>query len=153
MSDTVIRIAREWIGTPYHHQQSLKGVGTDCLGVLRGIWRELYSTEPEMPPAYSQTWGDFTDRETMLEAAERNLDKLAMAESKRVLRLGLGELPLGCVLFFRPRASSIAKHCAVLVSRDEDGTMVHAYSGVGVRETSVGVWGNRIAGVFAFPGH
>lgn len=146
----VVRIAREWIGTPYHHQESTKGAGTDCLGLIRGIWRELYGTEPEEPPAYSQTWGDFTTRETMLEAAERNLTKLAMADSMRVLRLDPAALPLGCVLFFRPRASSIAKHCAVLASHD---TMVHAYSGVGVRETSVGVWSNRIAGVFAFPGH
>ena len=28
-----------WIGTPYRHQASLKGVGCDCLGLVRGVWR------------------------------------------------------------------------------------------------------------------
>jgi len=27
---------RDWIGTPYRHQASLKGVGCDCLGLVRG---------------------------------------------------------------------------------------------------------------------
>ena len=43
--ETVVRAARGWIGTPYHHQASVKGVGTDCLGLVRGVWRELYGCE------------------------------------------------------------------------------------------------------------
>lgn len=27
---------REWLSTPYHHQASLKGVGADCVGFVRG---------------------------------------------------------------------------------------------------------------------
>ena len=38
----VLAIARAWIGTPYRHQGAVKGVGCDCLGLIRGIWRELY---------------------------------------------------------------------------------------------------------------
>ncbi len=30
--EDIVRAARGWIGTPYRHQASLKGVGTDCLG-------------------------------------------------------------------------------------------------------------------------
>jgi len=51
MATDVERIARSWIGTPYVHQASVKGVGCDCLGLLRGVWRELVGAEPEkMPP-------------------------------------------------------------------------------------------------------
>lgn len=39
--EAVIAAARSWLGTPYHHQASRKGVGCDCLGLIRGIWREL----------------------------------------------------------------------------------------------------------------
>ena len=46
------RGARGWIGTPYRHQASLKGVGCDCLGLVRGVWREVMGEEPEAPPAY-----------------------------------------------------------------------------------------------------
>lgn len=31
--------AREWIGTPWHHAASCKGVGTDCIGLIVGIAR------------------------------------------------------------------------------------------------------------------
>ena len=36
----VVAIARAWIGTPYEHQASCLGAGTDCLGLLLGIWRD-----------------------------------------------------------------------------------------------------------------
>ena len=52
----VIHAARGWIGTPYHHQASARGVGTDCLGLLRGVWRELHGHEPEPPPPYARDW-------------------------------------------------------------------------------------------------
>ena len=48
---TVVAHARAWIGTPYEHQASCRGSGTDCLGLLRGLWRELLGAEPETPPA------------------------------------------------------------------------------------------------------
>ncbi len=33
----VVRTARTWLGTPYHHQGRLKGVGVDCAGLLIGV--------------------------------------------------------------------------------------------------------------------
>ncbi|MDF1729794.1 MAG: peptidase, partial [Sulfitobacter sp.] len=53
-----VGIARAWIGTPYIHQASRQGAGCDCLGLLRGLWRELYGSEPEAVPAYSRDWSE-----------------------------------------------------------------------------------------------
>ena len=39
--EQIIAKAREWLGTPYHHQQSLKGVGVDCLGLVAAVAIEL----------------------------------------------------------------------------------------------------------------
>ncbi|MEM1422329.1 MAG: peptidase P60, partial [Pseudomonadota bacterium] len=39
--DQIAYEASRWIGTPYRHQASLRGVGCDCLGLLRGVWRAL----------------------------------------------------------------------------------------------------------------
>lgn len=39
--DAVVAAAREWIGTPFHHQGRLKGVGVDCVGVVIGVVKEL----------------------------------------------------------------------------------------------------------------
>jgi NlpC/P60 family putative phage cell wall peptidase len=67
--EAIVKAARSWLGTPYHHQASLKGAGADCLGLIRGIWRELYGPEPEAMPAYTRDWGDATGAETLLAAA------------------------------------------------------------------------------------
>ena len=37
----IIEQARTWIGTPYHHQARLKGIGCDCLGMVVGVADEL----------------------------------------------------------------------------------------------------------------
>lgn len=37
MQNDIVARARAWIGTPYEHQASCRGAGTDCLGLLRGL--------------------------------------------------------------------------------------------------------------------
>lgn len=37
----IVSIARRWLGTPFHHQARLEGVGVDCVGLVICIAREL----------------------------------------------------------------------------------------------------------------
>ena len=37
----IVAEARSWLGTPWHYQASVKGVGTDCTGVVRGVGNAL----------------------------------------------------------------------------------------------------------------
>ncbi len=37
----IVQEARGWLGTPYHHQARVKGVGVDCGGLVIGIGRAL----------------------------------------------------------------------------------------------------------------
>ncbi len=41
ISIRIVKQAREWIGTPFHHQARLKGKGCDCLGLVVGVVDEL----------------------------------------------------------------------------------------------------------------
>ena len=59
--DRVISAARAWLGTPYHDQASLKGVGCDCLGLARGVWREVIGPKPLPIPPYSLDWDEALD--------------------------------------------------------------------------------------------
>src|SRR5262249_34925030 len=58
--DDIVAEARRWIGTPYPHQASVRGIGTDCLGLVRGVWRALHGPEAEVVPAYARDWAEAT---------------------------------------------------------------------------------------------
>ena len=134
----VVEIARQWIGTPYHHQASVKGIGTDCLGLVRGVWRELYGFEAEVPPAYSRDWAEASGIETMLDAASRHLKRV---EASR--------LAAGDVVVFRIKPGMVAKHAGVMTS---NSMMIHAMEGAPVSEVAVtNWWRRRIAAGFKFP--
>ena len=141
----VVAIARAWLGTPYVHQASCRGAGCDCLGLIRGVWRELHGAEPEQPPPYTPDWAERSGEETMLAAAHRHLVPVWLAGQ------GSGEPPIapGHVLLFRYRPHLPAKHAGIATSPD---TMIHAQEGVGVVEVPLaGWWRRHLAGVFAFP--
>jgi NlpC/P60 family putative phage cell wall peptidase len=138
--ESIVKAARGWLGTPYHHQASVKGVGTDCLGLIRGLWRELYGPEPEALPAYTRDWGDATGAETLLAAACRHLVKLDDASAARE----------GDVLVFRMRDEGVAKHAGILTGPSR---LIHAQEGIGVIEIALGRWWRRrTAAAFRFPG-
>lgn len=142
LGDEVVRRARGWIGTPYEHQASCRGAGTDCLGLLRGLWREMFGTEPEVVPAYTPDWSEVGQTEDLMGAARRHLLPVARDEA----------LP-GDLLVLRMADRSVAKHVGVLaMSRHGHETIIHAYSGHGVVESPLTpTWSRRIAGVFRFP--
>ena len=43
----VVAAARAWAGTPWIHQQRIKGVGVDCVGLVIGVGRELGLCAPD----------------------------------------------------------------------------------------------------------
>lgn len=132
----VVASARGWLGTPYHHQASLKGKGCDCLGLLRGVWREVMGDEPEPLPPYSPDWDEAQGREDMLRVCNTYLVPAA-------------EVGAGTVLVFRMRPGMVAKHCGIASG---EGTLIHSHTGHGVHEVALTDWWlRRVAGRFNFP--
>ena len=142
MSDRVAA-ARGWLGTPYRHQASLKGEGADCLGLVRGVWRETVGVEPEAMPPYQPDWAEVGGDETLLDAAQRWL-----------VEKPVGDMQPGDILLFRMAEGAPVKHCSIL--SDVDGPeprMIHAYWGRAVVESWMGPWWmRRLTAVFAWPG-
>ena len=143
--DRIVSAARGWIGTPYRQQASLRGAGADCLGLLRGVWREVIGPEPEHVPAYTPDWSEPQGEERLWQAALRHLVPLPLP--------GAADDPApGEVLLFRMRAGSVAKHLGLAARRDGQASFIHAYSGHGVVESPLSrPWRRRIAARFAFP--
>jgi NlpC/P60 family putative phage cell wall peptidase len=136
--ERVIAEARRWIGTPYRHQASLRSVGCDCLGLVRGVWRALYGDEPERTPAYAPDWAEANGEERLAGSARRCLVEIEPADAAP-----------GDLLLFRWRPHLPAKHAAILSAPDR---MIHAYDGAAVAEVRFApFWRRRLAFAFSFP--
>ena len=136
-SERVIAAARLWLGTPYVHQASVPGAGCDCLGLARGIWRELHGPEPVIPPPYTRDWGEAGGQEVLAIAARRFLVEIPTAAAGP-----------GALILFRMARNAPAKHCGI---RSETG-LIHAYQGAGVIEEPWSPhWARRAAFAFLYP--
>ena len=138
MRAAVVAAARGWLGTPYRHQASVRGEGADCLGLIRGVWRELLGAEPEAPPPYGPDWAEVGGEETLLAAARRWLAEIPVEAAA-----------VGDVVLFRMAPCAIAKHVGILTAPDR---FIHAYDRLGVIEEALTTaWARRIAFAFRFP--
>jgi NlpC/P60 family putative phage cell wall peptidase/uncharacterized phage protein (TIGR02216 family) len=137
----IVTSARGWIGTPYLHQCSRKGAGCDCLGLLRGVWREVIGPEPEVVPAYSRDW------------SETGPDELLWARvSDYLIPKPIDDTETGDVVLFRMRSGAVAKHIGIQTQVGSEPAFVHAYFRHGVCETSFNrAWARRTVARFAFP--
>ncbi|SFU81255.1 putative phage cell wall peptidase, NlpC/P60 family [Aliiroseovarius crassostreae] len=140
-NERALQEARRWIGTPYQHQSSCAGGGTDCLGLIRGVWRAVLGREPVEVPAYTQDWSEPSGQEALWEDASRYLIEKTPDQA----------VP-GDVLLFRMRQGAVAKHLGILGAVSPHKTFIHAYSGHGVVESPLSApWARRVVAAFAFP--
>jgi NlpC/P60 family putative phage cell wall peptidase len=136
----IVAAARGWLGTPYVHQASVRHVGCDCLGLLRGVWRELMGEEPEPTPSYSEDWAECSGVETLYAAFARHFDQI-----------GIGELRAGDVALFRMVARGPAKHCGLIAGAPGAPTLIHARQNKRVsEETFSRPWRRKLAFAFRF---
>ena len=139
--DEFLKEARRWIGTPYRHQASVLGMGADCLGLVRGVWRNLIGPEPEIAPAYSPDWSEPAGDEALLRAAFRWLVPKP-ADSSDIAE----------IIVFRMRDQGVAKHLGITAKANGGPTFIHAYTDHGVVESSLSrPWQRKIIARFDFP--
>ncbi len=127
-----------WIGTPYRHQASLKGVGCDCLGLLRGVWREVDGRRAGIAAALFAGLGGGRRRDAARRGAPPSRRDRPSTPSRA-----------GDVLLFRWR-----EHCrrSTAPSRRRSTPMVHAHDGACVAEVAFRPWWRRhLAYAFRFP--
>ncbi len=137
----IVMLARSWLGTPYRHQASVAGVGADCLGLVRGVYRGLLGHEPCRTPQYSMDWGECGGGELLLAAARQWLVERPDAGPE-----------IGDVILFRMRDGAVAKHLGIVSAVGAAPAFVHAYTGHGVVESPLSApWLRRVVAAFAFP--
>ena len=87
----IVKEARSWLGTRFHHQGRVKTIenykgGCDCLGLLMGVARDLELCSPvtgEMLICYDQTdYSHFPDGVAFRAALKRYLKEIPLSDRK-----------------------------------------------------------------------
>lgn len=144
--EAIVAEARTWCGTPFMHQQSLNGVGVDCVGLILGVGRELGILQ--ISPAEWEPFAAYTRQPNparMRKAMRRFLDESAHD------RLNLP--PIGSIGWFGWRAD-LPMHLAITAEFDGRATMIHAFEHQKfcVENSIDQLWRDRVDSWWQFPG-
>lgn len=136
----VVSEARLWLGTRWCHQASLRGVGTDCIGLLVGVARALgIEGGAEFAADHGiKGYGRAPRVDLALAACERYLDPC--------------ENPVaGDIMYLRVHGSPYPHHFALLSSSDY---MIHSWAQMRkVVENRIDtVWRSRIFRTYSYRG-
>ncbi len=114
LRQAIVAEARTWLGTPYHHQAGIKGVGCDCAYLLIGVYRALGLIPTIDPRPYPPDWHLHRSEERYLGWVRRYAVPVAIPH------------PGDAALW---RFGRTASHGGIVVAWP---TIVHAYRGQGV---------------------
>lgn len=68
----IVRAAREWLGTPYHHHARVKRAGADCAMFPLAVYQECGLLPRDYrPPEYSVQWHLHRSEELYLKEIEK----------------------------------------------------------------------------------
>ena len=140
MNTVVARAAHAWIGTPYLHRASLRGVGADCLGLVLGVWRDIGGAIDFDIPHYAPGW------------REPCKDEVLWEQAKALLGPAEREIAVGDIALLRMREGAVARHLGIISGTWREPRLIHAYSGRGVVESIIGKpLRRRFVARFRFP--
>lgn len=114
----VVDEARSWLGTPWEHQQAVKGVGCDCIGFLAGVDMALGLPEGKawLADLRYKGYGRTPKPDLLLEACSEYMDPIALDDA------GLGDV---LQLSYADRGVSQPMHFAIISCLDPR-MMIHA---------------------------
>lgn len=140
MSRAIIEQARTWIGTPYHHQARLKGVGCDCLGLVVGVASELRLTDDagKLLSSFDQTnYSTQPDGQLLTGKLQALLNEIPISQ----------KAPGDLALF---KIDGNPQHMGLLSDYEDGLGVIHSYvsSGKVVEHRLDKKWEHRIVKVF-----
>lgn len=130
-----LEVARRWIGTPYVLLAALRGVGCDCVGLIRGVRGEILGQPPVKVPPWRPDWANDTDR-VLVNAALRWMDPIRPKSAQP-----------GHMVVLRVQGTREA-HCGIL---EEGDRIIHAVEGVGVACVPFAAFRPAVTFAAAFP--
>lgn len=136
----IIDESLSWVGTPYHAQAHLKGIGVDCIGLIIGVAKAVGVLAPTYrPPIYSQEWHWHSNEELLQET-------LTLMQCPC---LPVGQHQPGDMLVFQ--YGRVSSHVGIVLP---EGLLVHAVRDDGrvVAQRLTEALQGRLRAAYAFPG-
>ena len=135
--EDIVKIAREWIGTPWVHQASVKGVGCDCVGMVRGVYTELTGKTVGGAMDYTRSFYLFSGEERLKNEIGKYCMEVPIGEAKSgdVILISFLNLP--------------SHHIGILAGT----TFIHSWEDIGnvVEIPYDAAWKRLTKAVFRFP--
>lgn len=136
----IIREARQWVGTPYHHQSYIKYVGCDCVGLIVGAGRNSGVL-------------DITDKEIQSFAGYGrvpNTDRMRF-HMRRFL-VETDDPQVGDIAWIE-WISGLPMHLAILSEYNGRQTIIHSFRDAGkvVEHTLSRIWKHKIHSYWRYP--
>jgi NlpC/P60 family putative phage cell wall peptidase len=117
----IVAAARSWVGTPFHWEASVKGVGCDCKGLIAGVAREIGRPEGDALEAHARAYSRRIDARELKSGLQRLFDRTDTPHAGDILLL---------------HVAGKAQHMAIYAG---DGRMIHTARGLNkVTEVPVG---------------
>lgn len=145
--DKIVKEARSWVGTPYHHQAATKRYGVDCVGLIVGVGKSL---------AYFGT--DFDDLFRQFDGYSRTPNPVKMRRGLELFLepagLDKNQIPTpGLIGWFEWR-EDLPMHLAIFAEFAGRPTMIHSFKPVGrcVEHTLDETWRGRINSFWKYRG-
>jgi NlpC/P60 family putative phage cell wall peptidase len=132
----IVAEARSWIGTPFHHQGRLKGVGVDCAGLLICVARELGLSSFDVT-GYAR----LPDGRQLKATCERLMEPIGLDAA------GPGDVVL-------LRWTRQPQHVAIVADGPGYRTIIHAHEQAGqcVEHILDEIWARRVVRAYRIPG-
>lgn len=109
----VVREAREWLATPYHHQGAIRGVGVDCAYLLIRVYHACGLIPDIDPRPYPADWHLHRSEQRYLSWVEQYAEQVDDPQPGDVALYQYGR----CI-----------SHGAIVINWP---TIIHAYKGEG----------------------
>ncbi len=95
--EAVVKEALSWLGTPYHPESRLKGIGCDCATFILSVYVNCGIFTDERLGHYALDWWKHSSKEEYLFRVLRHATKVAEAVCYRSLEVSPGNILLGRV--------------------------------------------------------